>query len=52
MNYEDLMQWKGYLFLDNIVEPGTNSLRVSISRASVSAESEDISFEEYTINDV
>ncbi len=52
MNYEDLMQWKGYLFLDNIVEPGTNSLRVSISRASVSSESEDIRFEEYTINDV
>ncbi len=22
MSYEDLMQWKGYLFLDNLVEPG------------------------------
>ncbi len=52
MNYEDLMQWKGYLFLDEIVEPETNSLRISINRASISPKSEDVSFDEYTINDV
>lgn len=52
MNYEDLMQWKGYLFLDKIVEPETNSMRISINRASVRSKSEDVRFEEYTINDV
>ncbi|NOG26128.1 hypothetical protein HL291_00550 [Lysinibacillus fusiformis] len=52
MYYEDLMQWKGYLFLDNIVEPGTNSLRISIHRASISSKGEDVSFDENTFNDV
>lgn len=52
MKYEDLMQWKGYLFLDKILEPETNSLRISINRASISPKNEDVNFEEYTINDV
>ncbi|AMO34216.1 hypothetical protein ACE1MS_07245 [Lysinibacillus sp. fkY74-1] len=52
MSYEDLMQWKGYLFLDNLVEPGTNSLRISIKRAAISSKSDDVSFDEFTFNDV
>ena len=52
MNYEDLIQQKGFVFLDNIVEPGTNSLRISIKRASISSKSEDVNVGEYTLSDV
>ncbi|WP_155592218.1 hypothetical protein [Lysinibacillus cavernae] len=52
MNYEDLMQQEGYIFLDKIMEPGTNSLRVSINRAVLSSKSEDVNFAEHTLYNV
>ncbi|MFJ7839838.1 hypothetical protein ACIQXG_10185 [Lysinibacillus sphaericus] len=51
MNYEDLMQREGYLFLDKITEPGTNALRISINRASISSKSEDVNIHEYQLHD-
>ncbi|MFG3433129.1 hypothetical protein [Lysinibacillus fusiformis] len=49
MKYEELMQFEGYLFLGNIEEPGTNSLRISINRATISSKSEDVIFDKHTI---
>lgn len=46
------MQFEGYLFLDNIEEPGTNSLRISINRATISSKSEDVIFDKHTIYNV
>ncbi len=43
------MQFEGYLFLGNIEEPGTNSLRISINRATISSKSEDVIFDKHTI---
>ncbi|EON72604.1 hypothetical protein [Lysinibacillus sphaericus] len=42
MQYDDLMQWEGYFFLHKIFEPHTNSLRVQLKRAKISAHSTDV----------
>ncbi|WP_078409005.1 hypothetical protein [Priestia abyssalis] len=42
MEYKHLMKREGYILLDSLTEPKTNSLRIFISRCKVSQESEDI----------
>jgi hypothetical protein len=38
MEYRDLMKWKGYIYLNELMEPGENSLRVFIDRCLVGNE--------------
>ncbi|GGE03736.1 hypothetical protein GCM10011571_00800 [Marinithermofilum abyssi] len=42
MEYRDLMKWKGYISLHELMEPEENSLRVLIDRCVVGNESEAI----------
>ncbi|SMQ80974.1 hypothetical protein SAMN05444673_4067 [Bacillus sp. OV166] len=51
MEYRDLMNEKGYIYLHNLEEPETNSLRIFINRCKVNQQSEDIEIGKHIIND-
>ncbi|MBR8644233.1 hypothetical protein KEH51_05100 [[Brevibacterium] frigoritolerans] len=39
MDFNELMQWKGYIYLEEILEPKENSLRLLINRSSLNNDS-------------
>ncbi|MBT2696545.1 hypothetical protein J7E79_03775 [Bacillus sp. ISL-40] len=51
MEYRDLMNQKGYIYLHSLIEPQTNSLRVFIDRCKASQQSEDVEIGEHIIRD-
>nr|WP_240492474.1 hypothetical protein [Bacillus badius] len=42
IDYRELMDWKGYVYLNTLLEPFENSLRILIDRCSISEESEGV----------
>ncbi|KXH87583.1 hypothetical protein [Sporosarcina sp. HYO08] len=42
MNFGELMKWEGYIYLEKLLEPEDNSLRLLINRSRIDNESEDI----------
>lgn len=49
MEYRDLLDQKGYIFLHSLTEPETNSLRIFIDRCKVSPQCEDVEIGEHII---
>lgn len=52
MEFRDLMNQKGYIFLYSFIEPKTNSLRIFVDRCRVSHQGEDIEVGKHIIRDV
>ncbi|SDO08178.1 hypothetical protein SAMN05518871_11011 [Psychrobacillus sp. OK028] len=52
MEYRDLMNQKGYIYLHSLIEPETNSLRIFIDRCKVSQQGEDIEIGKHIIRDI
>lgn len=42
MDFKDLMEWKGYIYLNQLFEPEETSLQILIDRCKVSNEREDL----------
>lgn len=51
MEYRDLMNQKGYIYLRILIEPETNSLRIFVDRCKVSQQGEDIEMGKHIIRD-
>ncbi|MEO2075969.1 MAG: hypothetical protein ABGX20_11425 [Bacillus sp. (in: firmicutes)] len=51
MEYRDLMNQKGYIYLHSLIEPETNSLRIFVDRCIVSQQGEDIELGNHIIKD-
>lgn len=51
MEYSDLMNQKGHIYLHSLIEPEINSLRIFVNRCKVSQESEDIEIGEHIIRE-
>ena len=51
MEYRDLMNQKGYIYLHSLIEPKTNSLRIFVDRCKVSQQGEDIEIGKHIIRD-
>lgn len=52
MEYSDLMNQKGYIYLHSLIEPETNSLRIFVDRCRVSQQGEDIEVGKHIISDI